>query len=230
MGSNMASTTLSEKEVIRSSVRDSKKVWHSRGSFWIQRFDLEDVLGNAAPIVSEEALLADPVVRRPTAVVVLPSPQEVEHVLTVRPQYTAVVGLREIALSHPPQMSETVGGSDALDCHPRSRRWQAGGVEANELLAQAQVGFWRSNEAQERFEVQKRLHRTTGEPGVPQLDDYRAIGAKELSKERCQADEPPLVGWPRVIAIALLAVEGVGRGGKNQLDLPAQSLAKWPAE
>jgi len=74
MGSNIASTTLSEKEVIRSSVRDSKNVWHSRGSFWIQRFDLEDVLGNAAPIVSEEAFLADAVMRRSTTVVVLPPP------------------------------------------------------------------------------------------------------------------------------------------------------------
>jgi len=74
MGSNIASTTLSEKEIIRSSVRDAKNVWHSRGSFWIQRFDLEDVLGNAAPIVSEEAFLADVVMRRSTTVVVLPPP------------------------------------------------------------------------------------------------------------------------------------------------------------
>jgi len=121
MGSYFTGATLSEKEVIRSSVRDSKNVWHSRGSFWIQRFDLEDVLGNAAPIVSEEALFADAVVRRPTTVVVLASPQELEHVLTVRPQDPAVVGLREIALSHPPQVSEAVGSSETLDCHPRSR-------------------------------------------------------------------------------------------------------------
>jgi hypothetical protein len=230
MRSYFTGATLSEKEVVRSGVSDSKDVWHSRGSFSIQRLDLEDVLGNAAPIVSEEALLADPVMRRPTAVVVLPSPQELEHVLTVRPQDAAVVGLREVALSHPPQVSEAVGDSEALDCHPCGRRWQAGGVEANELLAQAQVGLWRPNEAQERLEVQKRLHRTTGEPGVSQLDDDRAIGAKQLGKKRRQADEPPLVGWPRVIAIALFAVEGIRRGGENELHLPVQPLAKWPAQ
>ena|SRR5256885_1572660 len=102
MGSNIAGTTLSEKEVIRSSVRDSKNVWHSRGSFWIQRLELENILGNAAPIVSEEALLADPVVGRPTAVVVLASPQELEHVVAVGAQHAAVIGLREISLGHPP--------------------------------------------------------------------------------------------------------------------------------
>ena len=78
--------------------------------------------------------------------------------------------------------------------------------------------------------MQKRLHRTTGEPGVPQLDDDGAIGAKQLGKKRRQADEPPLVGWPRVIAIALFAVEGVRRGGENELHLAPQSLAKWIAE
>src|SRR6266852_9558900 len=108
MGSYFTGATLSEKEIVRSSVRDSKDIGHSRGSFRIKRLDLEDVLGDAAPIILQEALLAYPVVRRPTAVVVLPSPQEVEHILTVRPQYTAVVGLREIALCHPPQVSEAV--------------------------------------------------------------------------------------------------------------------------
>src|SRR5437773_1579984 len=163
MGSYLTGATLSEKEVVRSGVSDSKDVWHSARSIWIQSFDVEDVLGNTAPIVSEKALLADGVVRRPTAVVVRAPLQELKHVLTVGPQYTAVVGLREIALGHPPQVGEAVGGSEALDRHPCSRRWQAGGVEANKLLAQAQVGAWRPNEAEERLEVQERLHRTTGE-------------------------------------------------------------------
>src|SRR5947199_1346852 len=113
MGSYLTGATLSEKEVVRSGVSDSKDVWHSR-SIWIQSFDVEDVLGNTAPIVSEKALLADGVVRRPTAVVVRASPQELKHVLTVGPQDPAVVGLREIALGHPPQVREAVGGSEAL--------------------------------------------------------------------------------------------------------------------
>src|SRR5439155_24740190 len=102
--------------------------------------------------------------------------------------------------------------------------------EANKLLAQPQAGVRRSNEAQERLEVQKRLHRTTAEPGVPHLDDDGAIGAKQLGKKRRQANEPPLVGGPRVITVALLAVQGVRRGGENELHFPTQSFAKWPAE
>ena len=78
--------------------------------------------------------------------------------------------------------------------------------------------------------MQQRLHWTTREPGVSQLDDDGAIWAKQLGKERRQSGEPPLVGWPRVIAIALLAIERVRRGGQDELHLPAQSLAKWPAE
>src|SRR5438309_214683 len=140
MGSYVTGATPSEKKIVRTSVRDSKDIGHSRGAFWIQRLDRDDVLGEADPSILQNALLATPVVRRPTAVVVLPSPQEVEHVLTVWTQYTAVVGLREIALGHPPQVSEAVGGSEALDCHPCRRRWQARGVDANKLLAQAQVG------------------------------------------------------------------------------------------
>src|SRR5437773_2168453 len=60
MGSHFAGTTLSEKEIVRTRVSDSKCVWHSGRSFGIQCFDLEDVLWNAAPLFRRKASLLMP--------------------------------------------------------------------------------------------------------------------------------------------------------------------------
>src|SRR5690348_101555 len=118
MGSDVTSAALAEEKVVRPCVRDAEDIRQARRMVGIEGLDLEDILSDAPAVVPQKPLLADPVVGWATAVVIGAPPQEVEHVLTVRTEDAAIVGLREIALGHPPHMSKAVGDAQPIHRHP----------------------------------------------------------------------------------------------------------------